>query len=84
MKTTTNYRTDALFRLAQIILKKNNLTLNSFFAVGTSAEMITLQGWIDENDKMFRLSENLEKLGNDNVSFKIGKYIRIVLSVKSF
>lgn len=84
MKTTTNYRTEGLFRLAQIILKKNNLSLNSFFAVGTSADVLTLQGWLDENSNVIRLTQNIDKLGTDNLTFMVGKYIRIVLSVKSF
>lgn len=84
MKTTTNYRTEGLFRLAQIILKKNNLSINSFFAVGTSGGVLTLQGWIDENQKAIRLTENIEKSGVESLTFMFGKYVRIVLSVKSF
>lgn len=84
MKTTTNYKNEALMRLAKYFLTKNGASINTFFSVSTmSGDQITLQGWFNENGEISNLLglKYIDEITENHVIYKAGKHLRFVLSI---
>jgi hypothetical protein len=82
-KNNFNYNNEALFRLAKIYLAKYGYDLNQFYATGTSSGTFTMQGYVEDNAKLLVQPGEKEADGN-SVLFRVGKYLRIYLSVRGY
>jgi hypothetical protein len=87
MKTTTkqnfHYNNEALFRLAKIYLSKYGYDLNQFYSVGTSSGTFTMQGYVENNPKLL-LTPGEKNADGSTIQFNVGKYLRVVLSMRGF